>query len=98
MKNIYKVTNGQLIVIWVFGIIGFLISIDQLDYSGFATFLVVLIPALLLFYTIGWRHFNKKNKSINKIKEIDEHFCHECGPKNASDSKYCLECGNLIIS
>ena len=59
MKNIYKITKGQLITIWIFGVIGFLVSVDQADYSSFATFLSILIPALLIFYTIGWRAFNK---------------------------------------
>jgi succinate dehydrogenase hydrophobic anchor subunit len=70
MKNIYKITRGQLISIWIFGIIGFFASLDQSDYSSFATFLSILIPAVLIFYTIGWRHNNniKFEDSINKHK------------------------------
>ncbi len=65
MKNIYKITKGQLIATWIFGLIGFVASLDQSDYSGFATFLAILIPALLVFYTIGWRASNNKIKEKN---------------------------------
>ena len=59
MKNVYKITKGQLISIWIFGVIGSFVSIGEAEYSGFATFISVLIPALLIFYTIGWCSFNK---------------------------------------
>ncbi len=67
MKNIYKITKGQIISIWIFGIIGFIVSLGESDYSGFAIFLSILIPAILVFYTIGWINF-KKNKTEEKIK------------------------------
>ena len=102
MKKIYQIPKSQLIVIIVFGVIGELVTLinlsDSYDGSGMLGFLVIFIPFLLTFYIVGWRHYNKKNKSIDKLKEIDEYFCHECGQKNASNYKYCLECGNLIIS
>lgn len=70
MKNIYKITKGQLIVIWVFGLLGFFSAFSEADYSGFASFLAILIPALLLFYTIGWRSFNivKEKNNENEFK------------------------------
>lgn len=74
MKNIYKITKGQLITIWIFGIIGFFIALEQAEYSGFATFLVILIPALLIFYTIGWNvsNENKTPFSDKKIEQIEK--------------------------
>ena len=68
MKNIYKITKAQLVSIWIFGVIGFFLAVDQANYSGFATFLTVLIPALLVFYTIGWNSFNKREIVNNKPK------------------------------
>lgn len=56
---IYKITKGQLISLWVFGVIGWFYTVDS--YSDFASFLSIFIPAILVFYTIGWRNFNKKN-------------------------------------
>lgn len=53
MKNIYKITKGQLISLWVFGIIAWVYAVDS--YSDFSGFLSILIPAILVFYTIGWR-------------------------------------------
>ncbi len=53
MKNIYKITKGQLISLWFFGIIAWVYSVDS--YSDFSGFLSILIPAILVFYTIGWR-------------------------------------------
>jgi len=59
MKSIYKITRGQLVTMWIFGIIGFFVGIAQAEYSSFASFMAVLIPAFLIFYTIGWKSFNK---------------------------------------
>jgi len=70
MKNIYKTTRGQLISIWIFGLIGFGVALENSDYSGFATFLSVLIPAILVFYTIGWRSFNKITGQEFKISRF----------------------------
>jgi hypothetical protein len=61
MKNIYKTTKSQLISLWVFGGIGFLTALEQAEYSGVASFFAVLIPAFLVFYTIGWRSYNKSH-------------------------------------
>jgi len=73
MKNIYKITKGQLISIWIFGLIGWIYAIDS--YSDFSSFLSVFIPAVIVFYTIGWKNFNKKEITENpessfKIKDI----------------------------
>jgi hypothetical protein len=49
MKDWYKITKGQLASIWFFGIIGFLVAISESEYSGFAIFLSIFIPAILVF-------------------------------------------------
>jgi len=56
----YRTTKGQLITIWVFGIFGWIVLLEE-GYSGFSKFLMVFIPFALVFYTIGWR---KKRKEI----------------------------------
>lgn len=66
MKNIYKITKGQLISLWVFGVIAWIYEIDS--YSDISKFLTISIPAILVFYTLGWKSFNKKEK-IGESKE-----------------------------
>ena len=63
MKNIYNISKGQLITVWVFGLIGLVASLGESDYSGFAKFLSILIPASLVFYTIGWKNSNKESSN-----------------------------------
>lgn len=58
MKNIYKITKAQLISLWVFGVIGWFYFSDS--YSDFSDFFMIFIPAILVFYTLGWKNFNKK--------------------------------------
>ncbi len=74
MKNLYKITKGQIISRWVFGLIGWVVSLSETDYSGFATFLAVSIPMVLVFYTIGWRSTNKRNEteSVKKAFKIND--------------------------
>lgn len=57
----YNITRGQLITCWIFGTIAFFIfgglaenSDETINYL-----LGILIPFLLVFYTLGWRN-NKK--------------------------------------
>ncbi len=66
MKNIYKITKGQLITLWVFGLIGLIVALYQAEYNDFAIIFTILIPAVLVFYTIGWRsHANIKEPILN---------------------------------
>ncbi len=51
----YKITKGQLLTIYVFGFLLWLIAIDNSDYSTFAALFVALIPGFLIFYTLGWK-------------------------------------------
>jgi hypothetical protein len=78
MKNIYKITKLQLIILWLFGVVYSLIRINnannqchfgkirigecQIPYS-----LIVFIVFILIFYTIGWFNYKKKQK-----KNIDD--------------------------
>ena len=115
MKKIYLIPKGQLIVIIVFGAIGELISLINTtdcssgygDSCGFLGFLSIFIPFLIVFYLVGWIHFNKKKEpskntiednSLKEIKNKDFIFCIECGYKNTLNSKYCIKCGESIIN
>ena len=67
MNNIYKISKGQLITLWVFGIIGWLISLDESDNgSGLATFFVWAIPFFLIFYSIGRQNYKKSKNDEGK--------------------------------
>lgn len=72
--DFYKITKEQLIALWVFGVIfifGDIIYIsDQYSSSGFSLFLLLLIPAVLIFYTIGWRSKNPKVEKEQKTTEV----------------------------
>lgn len=68
MKNLYKITKGQLISLWVFSVIGWFIALSESSYSGFATFLSVFIPMIIIFYTIGWKSSNKKDETEKALK------------------------------
>ena len=65
MKNLYNITKGQFITIWVFGVLVWIgTSLTFLDSEGgVAGFLAVFIPFVLIFYTFGWR--NNRNKPTN---------------------------------
>ncbi len=55
----YKLFKGQLIVMWIAGIIlaliAFSIGADDSDKVGFV-FLAIIILAALFFFTVGWKH------------------------------------------
>ena len=69
MGKIYNISMGQLITLWVFGaastflaflaVFGFLDSESVLSVF-LSAFLVLFIPFLLIFYTIGWKNYQKK--------------------------------------
>lgn len=65
MKNIYNISKGQLITLWVFGfameIWALAEATDWFSPSAFAGFLAILFPFILVFYTLGWRN-HRKNK------------------------------------
>jgi len=65
MKNLYNITVGQLITLWVFG---GLVAFWAFDNESFYL-LTLIAPLALIFYTIGWRAKHqtesKKGKSEN---------------------------------
>lgn len=98
--KIYNITRGQLITIWIFGLIATLVSLfelDSYDPSGWATIFLILIPCVLVFYTVGWRSYKKQSPS-NRVNQKDLSNCTDCGSKISSESKYCQSCGkNLYV-
>jgi len=64
-KNFYSVTLGQLVTIWVFGVIAsFLLNIESSSDSNpnvLYFILAISIIFFLIFYTIGWKA-NKINQ------------------------------------
>lgn len=71
----YKITKGQLIILWIIGVAlfvsGWSSAINDYTYHNADTSelthiwlfcLTVLIPLILIFYTLGWRNNKKKDK------------------------------------
>jgi hypothetical protein len=62
----YKITRGQLIVLWVFVlpntacVIG--MAIDDHFVGDRYFFFTVFMFFALIFYTLGWRNYRKNNK------------------------------------
>ncbi len=88
MKNIYKITKSQLITLLIFLTVTFFILIKGahpsyycyiIDFGSrchwFRSFLLILIPFVAIFYTIGWLNSNKKiteeKKSVTSKSEIN---------------------------
>jgi len=75
--SIYKITKGQLITIWIFGILLFLGDLiyvsDSYTPSGFALSMLAVIPAALIFYTLGWKKANS-NESIGVRSTVKYFF------------------------
>lgn len=106
----YNITRGQLITLWVFGIIAWLvslvISIDSYGVAGFAIALLIIIPAGLTFYTVGWKSKNKTKKATKEELRSNpdgsgtqtKSFCSYCGKKIKLDSSFCQSCGEKIYA
>lgn len=63
--KLYNITRGQLITLWIFGIVFWVVSFfsaSDTDSKSFWVFLFFLIPGALIFYTIGWRNEKKSKK------------------------------------
>jgi len=73
----YKISKGQLIVIWLFAIIGWIWAINvSCDFFGGycssanaavairfkSDLLIYILPFVMIFYTIGWRNYRKRAK------------------------------------
>ena len=61
--NIYNISKGQLIILWIIGFIicfGVLVEIDNWNNTFIMSFLFWGTPLILLFYTFGWKNNRKK--------------------------------------
>jgi len=60
--KIYNMTKGQLITLWAFGVLYWLLNFFALTEreSLVSVVLFVLIPAFLIFYTLGWINYKEK--------------------------------------
>ncbi len=74
----YNITKGQLITIWVFGLFLWVVTFFCGVYSYSSIFdkiwlfLFLVIPFIMVFYTIGWRNCQKrslKRREREKAKE-----------------------------
>ena len=63
----YKIAIGQLIAIWAFVLFNIMIclgsgdNLDNYHVSKFYTYFVLSMLFALIYYTIGWRIYRKKN-------------------------------------
>jgi hypothetical protein len=72
----YNITKGQIITIWVFGsllwVATFFCVLDS--YSSISgkiwSFLFLAIPFILVFYTIGWRNYQKRSSENKRRKRM----------------------------
>ncbi|MBC8554652.1 MAG: hypothetical protein H8D23_34000 [Candidatus Brocadiales bacterium] len=68
----FKITKGQLIAIWAFVLFNIMIylgsgdSLGNYRVSGLYTYFVLVMLFALIYYTIGWRIYRKKNQSENR--------------------------------
>jgi len=69
--NLYKITQGQLITLWVFGLIIFLLLAYYagVDDSPGGQVFSLMIPGGLFFHMLGWRECRKQQNS-QKIKTV----------------------------
>jgi hypothetical protein len=58
MNKIYNITKIQLIIIWLFGVFGWLYTFDGYE-NSIKAFFFVFIPFILFFYTAGWFNYRK---------------------------------------
>ena len=67
----YKITIGQLIAIWAFVLFNIMICLGSGDSLGnyrisdFYLYFVLSIQFALIFYTIGWRNYQKRHRPEN---------------------------------
>jgi len=69
MKNLYNITKGQLITIWIFGVIATLLSGAYAadTESAIGGILSILVPFIVIFYTIGWRERHREEWTSMKF-------------------------------
>jgi hypothetical protein len=63
--KIYNITKGQLITVFIFGTIIWIISLIRLSFNTHPhsppveVWLLLTIPFALIFYILGWKNRNK---------------------------------------
>jgi len=68
----YKIAIGQLIAIWAFVLFNIMICLGSGDslgnyrVSGYYVYFVLLMLFALIYYTIGWRNYQKKSRPENE--------------------------------
>jgi len=75
MKNLYNISKGQFITLWVFSVLiwiriinhscAWYASCSRFNFSDdteIADWLSFIIPFLIIFYTIGWINHRKEIK------------------------------------
>ncbi len=71
MKNIYNISKAQFITLWIFGILFFIYAVNLAEYGeAIGGLFVILIPFLLIFYSLGRKNHLKK-KAESESKKID---------------------------
>jgi hypothetical protein len=72
--KVYGITKGQLITLWIFGIIFWLFNISTAlkAYSQFdiSVILLFLIPTILIFYSLGWKKHNSTTKKTSTPEKL----------------------------
>ena len=88
----YKITFGQLKIIWAVGvvaIVAFWIQASNYSSTEFEYFLTGLVLAgLLVFYTLGWRNANPEEKSAETEKENLARREHKISELSEEQKKY----------
>jgi len=62
MNKFYNISRGQVIVLWFFGVVGWMYALNGSynDYlSALLKFILWFISFFLVFYTVGWRNKRK---------------------------------------
>jgi hypothetical protein len=68
--KLYNITGGQLVTIWVFGILitfTCLVNLGSYDPQIWSQVGVFLIPGLLVFYTLGWKNYKKLTQGVSEV-------------------------------
>ena len=65
MKSFYNISVGQLITLWIFGVIAWFFALAPAidDSEPLAVLFFAGIPCFLIFYNIGWNNYRKHNRN-----------------------------------
>jgi len=59
LMNIYNITKGQLIILWLGGLFLSIMAGEAEPFGGVISFLTIIIDTAIIFYTLGWRKYKK---------------------------------------